>query len=235
MATESPKLKLYTNHLCPWAHRAHIALSELNVPFEEEIIDLSVPRTPEYLKVNPRGLVPSLSYNGEIITESGIVASFLADLFPSTLVPKSTDPNGALTRARIAFFVDTYFSKAGGPFFKTQTGKTEEERLAAADDYVNAVVKEVEPLLADAAPFFGGSSKLTLAEVLTGSFILRAYGLAKHGVIPEKIPSDLAAKAPNFHKWAQEVMKHPSVTSIWNEEEVATRTKQRLEKLRAQA
>jgi hypothetical protein len=41
----------------------------------------------------------------------------------------------------------------------------EEARTAAAAQFVDAVVKEVEPLLADAAPFFGGSSKLTLAEV----------------------------------------------------------------------
>lgn len=187
MTTESPKIKLYTNHSCPCksphsqflhvkrhvstndtrqgAHRAHIALTELKVPYDEEIIDLSVPRTQEYLQVNPRGLVPSLSYNGEIITESAIVANFLADEFPSTLVPKSTDTNGALIRARIAFFVDTYFSKAGGHFFKSMAGKTEEERSAATTDYVNAIVKEVEPLLADAAPFFGGSENLTLAEV----------------------------------------------------------------------
>jgi glutathione S-transferase len=144
MAVASPKLKLYTNHACPCkspgalshyratfshaythlltptfpgAHRAHIALSELNVPFEEEIIDLSVPRTAEYLEVNPRGLVPSLKYDGHVLTESAIVASFLADAFPAGgLVPPSTDPAGALTRARIAFFVDAYFSKGQGPF-----------------------------------------------------------------------------------------------------------------------
>jgi glutathione S-transferase len=55
-----PTIKLYTNHSCPWAHRAHIALRELGLPFTEEIIDLQVPRTPEYLKVNPRGLVPTI-------------------------------------------------------------------------------------------------------------------------------------------------------------------------------
>ncbi|KAH6652627.1 thioredoxin-like protein [Truncatella angustata] len=233
MTTESPKLKLYTNHACPWAHRAHIALSELNVPFEEEIIDLSVPRTPEYLKVNPRGLVPSLSYNGEIITESAIVSNFLADAFPSHLVPKSTDPNGPLVRARIAFFVDTYFSKAGGHFFKAYAGKTDEEQKTAAEEYVNAIVKEVEPLLSDAAPFFGGSSKLTLAEVLTGSFILRLYSLSKYGIFPESILSEISSKAPNFDKWAKEVAKHPSVTSIWDEETNAARTKERVAKLRA--
>lgn len=148
------------------------------MPYDEEIVDLSVPRTQEYLKVNPRGLVPSLSYNGEIITESAIVVSFLADAIPSTLVPKSTDPNGPLVRARIAFFVDTYFSKAGGHYFKTLSGKTEEERSIATTDLVNAIVKEVDPLLADAGPFFGGSAKLTLAEVSCLEWFLQEWSKA---------------------------------------------------------
>lgn len=147
------------------AHRVHIALEELKLPFEEEIIDLSVPRTAEYLKVNPRGLVPSLSYDGVILTESGIVSQFLVDEHPSHLLPESNANGGALRRARVNFFVDTYFSKAQPLYGKTLSAKTEEDANGFATDYVAAVAKEVEPLLGDAAPFFGGSDKLTLAEV----------------------------------------------------------------------
>ncbi len=49
----SPKITLYTNHACPWAHRAHIALKELGLPYEEVIIDLDTPREAWYLKINP--------------------------------------------------------------------------------------------------------------------------------------------------------------------------------------
>jgi len=48
-----PKITLYTNHGCPYAHRAHIALKELELPYEEVIIDLEKPREDWYLKVNP--------------------------------------------------------------------------------------------------------------------------------------------------------------------------------------
>lgn len=48
-----PQIILYTNHRCPYAHRAHIALEELGLPFEEVIIDLTKPREPWYLKINP--------------------------------------------------------------------------------------------------------------------------------------------------------------------------------------
>jgi glutathione S-transferase len=162
---DSAEIILYTNHSCPWAHRAHIALAELGLPFKEEIIDLSVPRTPEYLAINPRGLVPTLSYNGSIIPESAIVAQFLADQHPSHLVKTSSEPGGALQRARISFFVDALFTKVQPNFLPQILAKTEEEKAEKKEALVSAVVKEVEPLLKDAAPFFGGSSRLTLAEV----------------------------------------------------------------------
>lgn len=140
-------------------------MAELGIPYEEVIIDLSVPRTPEYLQINPRGLVPSLSFNGEIITESAIVAQFLVDQYPSHLVPPSNAPGGALRRARINFFVDAYISKVNSALLGLISAKTEEDQKAVGDKAVTALVKEVEPLLVDASPFFGGSDKLTLAEV----------------------------------------------------------------------
>lgn len=118
--------------------------------------------------MNPRGLVPSLEFDGQVITESAIVSAFLADAYPQAgLAPASTDEGGALARARIAFFVDTYFSKAVGQVQKAVSAYADgaEAQQPALNEFVTTVVKEIEPLLADAAPFFGGSKKLTLAEV----------------------------------------------------------------------
>lgn len=112
-------------------------------------------------------MVPSLSYNGEIITESAVVAQFLADTYPdrAALVPPTTDPKGPLVRARIAFFVDTWFSKVNGFYIKTLSANSADEAAALSENLVAAVKKEIEPLLESASPFFGGSEKLTLAEV----------------------------------------------------------------------
>ena len=237
------------------AHRAHIALEELKVPFEEVIIDLDKPRTPEYLKINPRGLVPALSYNGEIIIESAIVSQFLADAYPSHLVPASNAPGGALRRAQIAVFVDAFGSKLTSSLAGFYTAKTDEEKESIVEKFTQNLIKEVEPLLADAAPFFGGSDKLTLAEVreylstcasllswrgakklqvLTGSFVVRHKTLTEAGVYPKSISlSAIADKAPNFVKWAKAVSAHPSVTSIYDEEKIVEGTKARIAKLSA--
>ncbi|KAF2020726.1 glutathione-S-transferas-like protein omega 1 [Aaosphaeria arxii CBS 175.79] len=236
---EAPKITLYTNHRCPWAHRAHIVIKELGLPYEESIIDLDRPRDPWYLEVNPRGLVPSIKYSSdsvkdEIITESGVVAQFLADAHPSHLVPSTGDPKASLARARIQFFVETWFSKANSFWFQILTKDTQEEKEELSKQLVAAVEKEIEPLLKDAKPFFGGSERLTLAEALTAPFVLRIYALAKHDIIPKSTLSSFEA-LPNFSKWAAEVIKHDSVTYIWDEEKVIAGTQARIAKLKAQA
>lgn len=50
---DAAKITLYTNHRCPFAHRAHIVLKELGLKYEEVIIDLDKPREPRYLEINP--------------------------------------------------------------------------------------------------------------------------------------------------------------------------------------
>lgn len=164
-----PKIILYTSYACPWAHRSQIALAELRLEFETVLIDLTVPRTPEYLAINPRGLVPALSYNGEILTESGVISQFLVDAHPSHLEKTSREEGGALQRARYNFFIETYFSKVAPHVIKAGVGKTEEEREQGATRTIDAIVKEIEPSVQNAAPFFGGSERLTFVEVSTYS------------------------------------------------------------------
>jgi glutathione S-transferase len=205
----------------------------LKVPYEEEIIDLDTPRTKEYLAINPRGLVPSIKFNGEIFTESAFVSWLLADAFPSKLVLPSNAPGGPQQRARISFFVDTYFSKFQSSLIKLFAAKTDSEAEPIVDAAVDQLVKELEPLLKDAKPFFGGSDHITQAEVLTGSFVIRLVSLSKAGLYPSKLSSSISERAPHFWKWAETVAAHPSVTSIYNEEKVIASTKTRIAKARA--
>ncbi|RVX70988.1 hypothetical protein B0A52_06146 [Exophiala mesophila] len=236
-----PDILLYTNHGCPWAHRAHIALNELGIDFKEEIIDLDRPRDPWYLEINPRGLVPSISYNGTILTESAVVSQFLADAHESHLLPASTGSiDNALFRARVAFFVDTYITKVLPHFFGSMRAQSAEDKQKAGEDLVAAVVKEVEPLFtwdASKGAFFGGHSKPTLAEVQTGPFILRLLAHAKpeYDLLSPDLLPQLQHQAPKFKAWADAVVQLPSVTSIFDEKKVAERTKARFAKLAAQA
>lgn len=125
------------------------------------------PRPAEFLKINPRGLVPVLIFNDQIIIESAIVAQFLCDIYPSHLCPPPTTTEGALRRANISFFTDAYWSKFHTVLFRLFEAETESDTEKIVDDAVEGLIREVEPLLADANPFFGGSEKITLAEVIS--------------------------------------------------------------------
>jgi len=234
-----PEITLYTNHGCPWAHRAHIALKELGLSYKEVIIDLDTPREQWYLEINPRGLVPTISYNGAIITESAVVAQFLADAHhPSHLIPPTTSVANALYRARLDFFVDAFFSKAMPLIFAGQRAQSDADKDDAAQELVKVVVKEMEPLFNwnNSSPFFGGSDRLTLAEVLTGPFVLRLLALSKpeYGIVSPKVTALLEERAPKFKAWAAKVVQESSVTYIWDEKRVAERTKARFAKLAAE-
>jgi glutathione S-transferase len=192
------------------------------------------PRVPTRLTPLQRGLVPAIKFNDQIITESGVVSQFLADAYPSDFLPASNTVEGALARARINFFVDTWFSKVGSYWFQILMKEADDEKEALAKELVEKVGKEIEPLLKDAAPFFGGSSKVTLAEALTAPFILRIYSLANNDLLPKSILSGFEG-LPNFSKWATHVLKQESVTYIWDEAAVLPATKKKIESLRAQA
>jgi glutathione S-transferase len=121
-------------------------------------------------KTKQRGLVPAMRYsNGtldEIVLESSLVSQFLVDSHASHLLPASdSSPTAPLFRYRVNFFVDTYFSKANTHMYSVIRAVSEEEKQARADEWVKVIEKEIEPLLHDANPYFGGSTQMTLVEV----------------------------------------------------------------------
>jgi glutathione S-transferase len=236
-----PKITLYTNHACPYAHRVHIALDELKLPYSEVIIDLQTPRPQWYLDLNPRGLVPTIAYtvpgllDDEIITESAIVAQFLADAFPGPFLPASKEsPTSALERARINFFVDAWTSKVGSnlfPLFLASDAAAKDEITAKI---VAAAEKELEPLLKNAAPFFNGSQELTLAEALIAPFLVRLYDASEDGELAPKCLAEKLDALPNFAKWAKAVRARPSVMGIYDAKKILEATKTRLAKMAAE-
>jgi len=126
-------------------------------------------------------------------------------------------------------------SKVNGQLFGSMRAGSEEEKNEAAGKLVDVVVKELEPLLGDAKPFFGGSERLTLAEVQTGSFVLRLLSFPKYDILPKSVITGFEEKAPNFMKWAKAVVAEESVNFIWDEEQVASKTKARIAKMAAAA
>jgi glutathione S-transferase len=71
-----------------------IALEEIGVPYEAHRVDLAAgeQRRPEYLRVNPRGRVPTLAVDGEPVTEVLAILTYLAHAYPHSELLPLADP-----------------------------------------------------------------------------------------------------------------------------------------------
>lgn len=83
-------LKLYTarNSIC--TQKVFVTLDEKSLDYEMQNVNLFTNEQydPEYLKLNPKGVVPTLVHDGRAIVESTLICEYLDDEFPAnSLVP----------------------------------------------------------------------------------------------------------------------------------------------------
>ena len=88
-------LKLYHNDMSTCSQKVRFLLAEKGVEWEGVELDLrrGDQLQPEFLKFNPKGLVPVLDHDGHIVTESNIILEYLNDVYTDPqLLP--ADPAG---------------------------------------------------------------------------------------------------------------------------------------------
>jgi glutathione S-transferase len=83
-------LELFTarNSIC--TQKVLITLAEKRLDYQVRVIDLfnNEQYRPEYLAINPKGVVPALRHDGRIVTESTLICEYLDDCFPEhRLIP----------------------------------------------------------------------------------------------------------------------------------------------------
>ena len=89
----------YRNSIC--TQKVFITLAEKQIPYEPVEVNLfkNEQYNPDYLKINPKGVVPSLVHDGKVVIESTLICEYLDECFPRpALVP--ADPH-LKTRMRL--------------------------------------------------------------------------------------------------------------------------------------
>jgi maleylacetoacetate isomerase len=94
-------MKLYTYFRSSAAFRARIALNIKGIAYEPVYVDirLEAHRTPEFLAVNPQGLIPALVHEGTTIAQSLAIIEYLDETHPEPPLLPRTPADRARVRA----------------------------------------------------------------------------------------------------------------------------------------
>jgi glutathione S-transferase len=235
---EVSMIELYHNNLSVCAQKVRIVLAEKEVPWTSRYVSLvrGEQLTPEFKKMNPRGLVPVLVHDGNMIIESSVICSYLDDVFPDP--PLS--PKKPVERAAMRLWcklpddilhmacATVSFAISFGQQLKKQAGAGLEERLmkmpdpARRDRQRALIEKGIE------TPFFRNHIKVfenTVAEMeaqldKTEWLVSGTYTLADAEITPyiERIDRlglcGLWENRPRVADWFARIKARPSYTAI---------------------
>jgi glutathione S-transferase len=133
---------MYTLYYLPGACSLaiHALINELGqeVKLENVSVPQGEPRSPEFLKVNPRGQVPVLVDGDLVLREGGAIINYLLDKHNSNMLPKS-QPERAQSLEWLMFANATLHPAYARIFFINRIIKDEN----AKEEAINAGIEQI--------------------------------------------------------------------------------------------
>jgi glutathione S-transferase len=241
------KVTFYGNPICPFAHRAWMAIVEKGVDHDFVLIPLSgelnkmketgVEACPQWARggktleeiqkikddyktnVNSTGEVPTLGFNGQYIAEADVVSEFIHDAFPHKGPPLL--PNDAFLRARTRHYLKILSGSSG---VAALYGLLKNQDPTLDDKKIENVYKGLETFCKMASadgPFFLGE-QISFADIMLAPFYDRfRFTLpAYRGV--DLVPTDHEAHpwAARMSVWAKAIEATPSFQTTGSPKEV---------------
>ncbi|WP_163849086.1 glutathione S-transferase family protein [Pseudooceanicola aestuarii] len=92
-------LELLNNPISTCSQKVRLTLHEKGLSFTDTRIDFRAKEhlTPEYLAINPDGVVPSLLHDGQPVLDSSVIMEYLDEVYPD----RSLTPADPLARAKM--------------------------------------------------------------------------------------------------------------------------------------
>ena len=207
-------LTLYHNGASTCSQKVRVVLAEKGLEFESHSVDLikGEQHDPEYVKLNPNHVVPTLIHDGCALIESSLINEYLDEAFPDPpLRPESAQDRHAL-RLWTKRVDDKIQPAAGivtfaiGPrvILQQQPDEVREANLAAIPDPARRAARRSVIEHGVQAPEFAGAlgrfldlldemeAALSKAEWLSGG----SYGLGDIVALPYLVRLDQLAMAP---------------------------------------
>ncbi|ATZ46713.1 Bcgst8 [Botrytis cinerea B05.10] len=201
-------VKLYAGWFCPFTQRVLLLLLEKRIPFQ--YIEVNPYQKPlSLLKLNPRGLIPTLSYEGKALYESTIICEFLEDAYPSHYPRLLT--REPFERARLKIWTDHITSRvvpAFNRFLQYQSVSLKDPRVLAIRNKFLTSLYEFTQEMHPIGPYFTGKEPCIVDYVLA-PWALRIwiFDYFKGGLHIE----ELGELTGRWKKWLEAIEKRKSI------------------------
>jgi glutathione S-transferase len=225
-------LELYhsVNSVC--AQKVRVALAEKGLEYRSHLMTLRGDQfDPEYMKLNPNGVVPTLIHDGRVVIESSVILYYIDEAFSAPpLMPRDVHQ-----RARVRMInklVDEYvhnsctiltFATAFRPWFAGLTGEQIDLRLAKSPLKKRTEYKRDVALHGLDSKFAREALEhhdklLKLIDEAGGGWLAGPqFSLADIAVVPYVLRLDLLRmsrlwdRRPGVAAWYKRVLARPSV------------------------
>ena len=126
-------LELYHNNISVCAQKVRLVLAEKNLPWTNHHVSLAKGEqlAPEFKKMNPRGVVPVLVHDGNIIVESSVICTYLDEVFPDPPLMPSNPVERATMRLWCKLPDDSLHVACGTVSFAISFGKQLKKQAGA--------------------------------------------------------------------------------------------------------
>ncbi|KAI0007363.1 glutathione S-transferase [Xylariaceae sp. FL0662B] len=227
-------LKLYGGWFCPFVQRSWIVLHEKQIPHQYVEIN-PYRKAPEFLALNPRGLVPTLAVpvaadaagqtrERKALYESTVICEYLNEAYADQpLLPPLDD---AYERARCRLWIDHIGNKIVPGFYRFLQHTPEkaysiEEARANFLTQIKTLVAEMDD--SGSGPWFLGRA-FSLVDVMLAPWAKRLF------LVDHYKPGGLGIPAPGeggedetlwarWRTWFDAVVDRQSVRDTWSDDE----------------
>jgi glutathione S-transferase len=147
-------------------------LEEAGVPYELQFVDVKsgAHKTPEFLRVNPMGKLPTLVDGDAVVTESAAIGLYLADRFAYGVLSPKVDERARATYLRWSLYAPSVIEPAAyanGAKWEYRAGTAGWGRYEDVLDTIDQAIGEGPYLLGD---------RFTMADVIFGGTVRYMLG-----------------------------------------------------------
>lgn len=134
MTMPMTSVTLYHGRASTCSKKVRMSLYEKGVPFESRLLDLQKfeQHRPDYLAINPKGVVPTLVHDGAAVIESSIIIEYVDDAFEGPSLAPSDPAGRAAMRLWLRFSDDVAYQAVYAPTWQYMRHRAEENLASDA-------------------------------------------------------------------------------------------------------